>query len=119
MLLWTLGTLVMAMVPVVGAVLVWLPLALSRLAAGDRFAGIGLLIYCGLLVTAVDHLVKPRLIAGRSELHPLAALFGVFGGIKLFGVVGFVLGPVLLGLLSAMLRFHREMSESKGQGPKP
>jgi predicted PurR-regulated permease PerM len=63
----------------------------------------------GVLVSLVDHIAKPRLIAGRSALHPLAALIGVIGGLHMFGIVGFVLGPVLLGLLQAMLRFYREM----------
>ena len=70
-----------------------------------------------MLVTSVDHVIKPKLIAGRSELHPLAAVFGVIGGLKLFGVVGFVLGPVLLGLLAAMLRFHREMAQHREAAP--
>lgn len=112
-LFWTFVTLLTAMIPVLGTLVIWLPLAISRLAVGDRFGGIGLIIWGGVLVMNIDNFVKPRLIAGRSQLHPLAVLFGVIGGMKLFGIVGFVLGPVLLGLLAAMLRFHREIVRHK------
>jgi predicted PurR-regulated permease PerM len=109
-ILWTFLTMIAAMVPVVGAAMIWVPLAASQLLNGDRVGGWGLVLYMGVLVSMVDHIVKPRLIAGRSALHPLAALFGVIGGLHMFGVTGFILGPVLLGLLSAMLRFYREMT---------
>ena len=101
------------MLPLLGGALVWVPLVVSRFLAGDHVGGWGLLIYMGVFVSTVDHIIKPRLIAGRAPLHPLAALFGVIGGLHMFGVVGFVLGPVLLGLVSAMLRFYREMPHYK------
>ncbi len=109
-LFWTFITLIAAMIPIAGATLIWLPLALSRIAMGDKLNGILLLIYGGVLVMNIDNFLKPRLIAGRTQLHPLAALLGVIGGIHLFGVLGFVLGPVLLGLVVAMLRFHRDVA---------
>jgi predicted PurR-regulated permease PerM len=109
-LFWSFLTLIASMIPFAGSTIVWLPLAISRLAAGDKVGGIGLLIYGGLLVMNVDNIIKPRLIAGRSQLHPVAALLGVIGGLHLFGVIGFLLGPVLLSLVVAMLRFHRDVS---------
>ncbi len=111
--LWTALTTISAMIPFVGTVIFWLPLAISRLAVGDKFGGFGLLIYCGVIVINIDNIIKPRLIAGRSALHPVAALLGVFGGIELFGVVGFIIGPVLLGLVVAMLGFHRSVAARK------
>ena len=110
LLLWTLLTLIAAMLPVGGAAVVWVPLAVSRLLAGDSAGGWGLIVYMGLLGLVVEHILKPRLISGRSPLHPLAALFGVLGGLYLFGLTGFLLGPVLLGLLTAMLRFYQDLA---------
>jgi predicted PurR-regulated permease PerM len=108
-LFWTFVTLACAMIPFIGTVVVWLPVGVSRLVADDRVGGIGVLLWGAILVMNIDNVIKPRLIAGRTELHPLLAMVGVFGGVELFGIVGFVLGPVLLGLLSAMLRFYRKM----------
>lgn len=107
-LFWTFLTLVVSMIPVAGSAVVWIPLGIARLAAGDKVGGIGLLIYGAVLVMNVDNVLRPRLIAGRTQLHPVTALLGVVGGVQLFGVIGFVLGPVLLSLVVAMLRFHRD-----------
>ncbi len=122
-LFWTFMTMIGSMIPIVGSPVIWVPLAVYRLAVGDKVGGFGLLIYCGVLVSNVDNVLKPRLIAGRAQLHPLAALLGAVGGLQLFGVIGFVLGPVLLGLVVAMLRFHRDVAlaglkELKVPGPK-
>jgi len=107
LLLWTLLTLITAMIPVAGGALIWVPVAASRLLVGDHVGGWGLIIYMSIFVGLVDHVIKPKLIAGRSPLHPLTALFGVLGGLHFFGITGFLIGPVLLGLLTAMLRFYR------------
>ena len=109
-LFWTFITMIVGMIPVVGTPVVWLPLAIYLFAAGDRFGGFGLLIWGGVVVMNIDNVLKPRLIAGRARLHPLVALLGVIGGLKLFGVIGFVVGPVLLGVVVGMLRFHREVA---------
>ncbi len=109
LLLWTVLTFIAAMLPVAGGALVWVPVAVSRLIVGDATAGWGLMIYMGVFVSAIDHVLKPRLISGRAPLHPLAALVGVLGGLHFFGITGFLIGPMLLGLLSAMLRFYREL----------
>lgn len=109
-LFWGFLTLIASMIPFAGSTIVWLPLAISRLAVGDKVGGLGLLIYGAILVMNIDNVIKPRLIAGRSQLHPVAALLGVVGGLHLFGVIGFLLGPVLLSLVVAMLRFHRDVS---------
>jgi len=109
-LFWTFLTLLVSMIPIAGSALIWAPLAISRLAAGDKFGGIGLLIYGAVLVMNIDNVIRPRLIAGRTRLHPVTALLGVVGGVQLFGVIGFVLGPVLLSLVVAMLRFHRAVT---------
>lgn len=117
-LFWTFLTLIASMIPFAGSTIIWLPLAISRLAAGDKVGGLGLLIYGGVLVMNVNNALKPWLIAGRTQLHPVAALLGVVGGIHLFGVVGFVLGPVLLSLVVAMLRFHRDVAVLQSERAK-
>lgn len=112
-LFWVTLTAILAVIPIVGPNMVWVPLAISRFVAGDPGAGIGLAIYCGSVAFIIDYVVKPRLISGRTELHPLAALLGVMGGLEFFGLIGFLFGPLLLSLVLAMLRFHREAAASQ------
>lgn len=116
-LLWTLLTMITAMLPIAGATLVWLPVAASRLLIGDAIGGWGLIAYMAILVGTVDHVLKPKLISGRAPLHPLAALVGVLGGLHFFGITGFLIGPMLLGLLAAMLTFYRELPHYSNRTP--
>ncbi len=110
LLFWMVLTAVLAVIPIVGPNMVWMPLAISRLLAGDVGGGVGLAIYCGTIAFIIDYILKPRLISGRTELHPLAALLGVMGGLEFFGLIGFLFGPLLLSLVLAMLRFHRDVA---------
>jgi predicted PurR-regulated permease PerM len=116
-LLWTVLTMIAGMLPVAGGALVWVPVGLSRLIAGDMLAGWGLIVYMSIVAGGVEHLLKPKLISGRSSLHPLAALVGVLGGLHFFGITGFLIGPMLLGLLSAMLSFYRQMPHYSNRTP--
>jgi predicted PurR-regulated permease PerM len=60
------------------------------------------------LVTNVDNFLKPKLISGRSNVHPVVVLLGVLGGLNLFGFIGLVAGPLILAVLIAMVRFYEE-----------
>lgn len=109
-LFWMLLTAILAVIPIIGPNLIWLPLAISRVVVGDLGGAIGLGIYCGAIAFTIDNIVKPRLISGRSELHPLAALLGVMGGLEFFGLIGVLFGPILISLVLAMLRFYRDVA---------
>jgi predicted PurR-regulated permease PerM len=76
--------------------------------SGATARGIGLLLWGGILVMNVDNFLKPRLIAGQSNIHPAVVLLGVLGGLKLFGFIGLVAGPLTLALLFALIRFYEE-----------
>jgi predicted PurR-regulated permease PerM len=54
--------------------------------------------FCGLAVGSVDNLLRPRLVGRDTKMHDLVILFSTLGGILAFGMVGFVLGPILAGL---------------------
>jgi predicted PurR-regulated permease PerM len=56
----------------------------------------------------VDNFLKPRLISGQSNIHPVVVLLGVLGGLKLFGFIGLVAGPLILALLIALISFYEE-----------
>ena len=68
--------------------------------------GVGLLIYGSILVINVDNVIRPRLVSGRTKVHPLLILIGVLGGLKIFGFIGMLLGPLILALLVALIRFY-------------
>ncbi len=106
--LWGFMMIIFSFLPLVGTALIWVPAGIFLILSGATFRGIGLLVWGGVLVSNVDHLVKPRLISGRSNIHPVTVLLGVLGGLKLFGFIGLVVGPLILALFIALVRFYEE-----------
>ncbi|MEW5974300.1 MAG: AI-2E family transporter [Acidobacteriota bacterium] len=106
--LWGFVMIILSFLPLVGTPIIWVPAGIYLLVSGETIRGIGLLIWGGVLVMNVDNVLKPRLISGRARIHPVVVLLGVLGGLKLFGFIGMVVGPLLLGLMIALIRFYEE-----------
>ena len=67
-----------------------------------------------MIVSSVDNVIRPWVVGGRVELHPLVLLFFIFGGVEAFGFLGLFLGPVVASSWSAVFDILRkEMSEAK------
>lgn len=94
------GTLMtfLSIIPGIGTALIWLPAALLLMAQGFWLKGIGLFFFCGLVVGSVDNLLRPRLIGKDTQMHDLFILFSTLGGIAMFGIIGFIIGPIIAAL---------------------
>ena len=97
-----------ALVPIVGTTLVWVPAAFWLLSQGQPHYAIFMVAWGVVVVGAVDNVLRPILISGRSEVPTLAVFIGVMGGLSAFGFIGLFLGPIVLGLLVALFRFTSE-----------
>lgn len=106
-LLWGLFTVIAALVPNVGTSLSLIPAVIYLLVTGHIGAGVGLAIWGMLAVGLIDNLLSPRLIGSRIQLHPLLVLFSVVGGLQFFGLLGFLIGPILLAVFVAMVDIYR------------
>jgi predicted PurR-regulated permease PerM len=106
-----------AFLPVVGATLVWAPAAVLKLMAGQTWQGLGLLIYGAVLVMNIDNVIKPRLIAQHSQVHPIVILIGMIGGLEVFGFIGFLVGPVIFGIFLQLLKFFVEYRPADVETP--
>jgi predicted PurR-regulated permease PerM len=94
------GTLaaVLSVVPGVGAALIWVPGVLYLFAAGQPGRALFLLLFCGGVVSTLDNFLRPRLVGHDVKMHDLLILFGTLGGLVLFGVSGFIVGPIVAAL---------------------
>ncbi len=104
---------VLSVLPVGGTAFVWGPAAAWLMATGRVGAGIALLAYGILIVALLDNLLRPLLISGRSEVPTLAVFVGVLGGLAAFGMVGMFLGPLVISLVVALVRFADESLASR------
>lgn len=112
-LLWGVIMAVASLVPAVGAAIVWLPVAIFLIASG-QYISAGILIAVGALVIGlVDNLLRPILVGRDTKLPDYLVLLSTLGGLVLFGINGFVLGPLIAALFIAFWGiFIREFQDS-------
>ena len=112
-LLLTVATTVVGVIPVIGPWLVWIPVDIFLFINGNNAAGMQLLIYGLFVINWVETFLRPVVIAERAEMNAAIALIGAIGGIYAFGLIGFVLGPLVLAYLILLIELYKEnQSES-------
>ena len=105
-------TVVAALLPAVGVLIVFLPAVLYLALTGGMLPWIGLAVWGGVLVGLIDNLLRPKLIERDINIHPLLIFLSVLGGISVFGAFGFLIGPLVLSLLFALLDIYKEEFKS-------
>ena len=111
---WGLVMGLLAIVPVLGAFVIWLPAALLLALQGDWTRALILVIWGGVIIATIDNLLYPALVGSRLKLHTMVMFIGAVGGIILFGASGLVLGPATIAVTLALIeilqgRFRAEL----------
>lgn len=110
--LWGTTAAIAALIPGVGTALVWVPSVIYLFFAKGGIAWVGLLAWSMLLVGLIDNFLGPKIIERGVNIHPLLILFSILGGISFFGPEGFLLGPLVLSLLFALVRVYQQGTKS-------
>jgi predicted PurR-regulated permease PerM len=100
---WASITAVMSFIPFMGATSIWLPVALWLGLVASWPKALAMVLWGALVVSMSDNFIKPALISGRMNLHPLMVFFAVLGGILFIGPIGLILGPFVLVLCLGFL----------------
>lgn len=110
-----------AMVPFVGAAMIWgVASAYLLFFSQQTWAAVGLALWGGLVVSTIDNVVKPLVLQGQSKLHPLLALLSVLGGVSTLGPIGVFVGPVVVAFLQAALTMlQTELDSMSGEELHP
>lgn len=103
----TILAMLASILPFMGPWLVWLPVGLSMVIKGSTFAGIGMLLYGAIIAGYVDNLIRPSIVGKMTKMSNAIALLGMLGGLKLFGPIGFIAGPLVLDYLIIFIEFYR------------
>ena len=131
----TMLTMVLAIVPFAGAAAVWIPTAIwiylyqpvyengqplldaaGNPVQGDAFKAICLGLYGVCIVSAIDNVIKPLILHGQSNLHPLVALISILGGVQTLGPIGILVGPMLVAFIQALLNMINKELLRLGHG---
>jgi predicted PurR-regulated permease PerM len=87
---------ILLFVPIVGPVLLWVPLAIYYFASNQTFQAIGVIILGLILSNVVDNLIRMQIVGDKAKINPMIMLIGIVGGIATFGLFGFIIGPLIL-----------------------
>ncbi|HLO98864.1 MAG TPA: AI-2E family transporter [Fimbriimonas sp.] len=98
-------SIILCVVPMLGAPIIYLPVAVFFLAQGDTTKALVVLFVGFAIVSQIDNLLKPLFISNQVSLHPLAIFFFVLGGITVFGPIGLVVGPTILTILLGLFDY--------------
>lgn len=93
--------------PIIGTTIVWLPVLIYLFVAGNIFPAIGIGIF-GFISTTIDNFVRPAFVSKRTDMHPLLILVGMVGGLFLFGILGFILGPLIIAYVLIIIEIYRK-----------
>ena len=111
-------TALASVVPLVGTAIVWVPGVVVLLAQGRTWAALFLAVWSLALVASVDNVIKPLVVSGRAGLPTFAVFLGLVGGLAAFGAIGMFLGPVIVALTIALLRFAEESRATSTSGTR-
>lgn len=90
-------------IPIFGSSVIWGPIGIFKMIAGDVVGGLFFLILSGLLISTLDNILRPLFLKDRINLHPLIIFFAILGGVSVFGLNGLVLGPMIVILFLTAL----------------
>jgi predicted PurR-regulated permease PerM len=111
-MIWGLLMVVMAILPGVGCAIIWAPAGIITLLSGHLWEGTTILTFGVLVISLGDNLLRPMLIGSDVELHPLLIFLSTLGGLVVFGLSGFVMGPIIASLFLAIWDMYDKSSEN-------
>lgn len=113
-MLWTVVTIILCLVPVLGAPVIWIPASVLLALQGETGRAVGLALWGLLVVGTVDNLLRPFVIGQRTRMHPLPVFFSILGGTMLMGPLGLFMGPLALAFLAAVEHEWRLLKSTSG-----
>jgi predicted PurR-regulated permease PerM len=114
-LLWAVVMAFLSLLPAFGAALVWLPVAIWFLITGATWQGVALLAWGVLVIGLVDNLLRPMLVGKATLMPDYVVMITTLGGMVVFSINGFVLGPVIAAMFFAV--WHLYGDTRQGDAP--
>lgn len=106
-LILTLLTMLVAIIPFIGAWLGWVPIVIYLFAIGRTEAGLGLLIYGVIVVSLIDNVLRTIIVSRKTKINSAIVIIGMIGGIYAFGVLGIIIGPLILAYVLLVIEIYR------------
>lgn len=106
-IVWGIVTTFFSVIPGFGSYIVWMPAVLIMFAQGNIWQGI-LIIGAGIFISTIDNVLRPILVGKDAQMHPILILFSTLGGLIVFGISGFILGPIITALFLSLWEMYEK-----------
>jgi len=107
-LFWGFVIVIFSIIPMLGPSLIMVPAALIKMLTGHVWQGIGILLITYIVLINVDNVIRPRIVGSRAKMHDLLVFFSTLGGLSVFGIMGFIVGPIIAALFLTILKIYNE-----------
>lgn len=116
-LFWGLLMTMFAILPILGTGIVWVPIGIIQIFIGNTFAGIFILVFGFLVIGNIDNLLRPLMLEKKINMHPLLIFLSTLGGLAMFGIFGFIIGPIIASLFVELwniyeYKYSRELTNN-------
>lgn len=105
-LIWGVIMMALSFIPAVGASIIWFPAGIIMIMMGNVWKGVLILLVGTFIISLIDNLLRPQLVKKDTEMHPVITLLSTLGGIIIFGISGFVIGPIIAAMFLAMISMY-------------
>ena len=105
-LLWGIVMVLLSIIPMLGAWVIMFPAALIQVVVGNVWQGIGIFLLSAIVISNIDSFLRPRLVGKQARMHDLVVFFATIGGIAAFGIMGFIIGPVIAALFVTIIDIY-------------
>jgi len=110
---WGVIMVILSIIPAIGSGIVWAPVGIVLLFVGNIWQGIFVLTFGGIFISFIDNILRPKLVGKDTEMHPLLVFFATLGGLITFGIIGFIIGPVIMALFLALWEIYGKEFKSQ------
>lgn len=109
--LWGLAMFIASFVPMVGTFIVWGPAAGYLFFQGLYLKGIILVLLSIFAISSIDNVIRPLIMKGKTKMPVIAIFFSILGGVKVFGFIGLIVGPLVFALFVSVFEILRYSEE--------
>ncbi len=107
--MWGIAMSIMSFVPLIGTFAIWGPTTVYLIVAGGYMQAGGLFLFGVFVISMVDNILKPLIIGSRTKMPTIVILFSVLGGIKFFGMIGLIMGPLITAVFISVMDIFRNI----------
>ena len=104
---------IMSFIPLLGTFSIWGPGSVFLLLSGSYVKGVGLFLFGVFVISIIDNILRPLIIGSRTKMPTILIFFSVLGGIKLFGMIGFVMGPLIMAAFISVFEIFRHIEDEE------